>query len=74
LTESLKQKSFISMWLQQLSMTNKVYIVEGYTPYEGRETIKIFSSEEDAKECAKQMKDSIGRLWEDYFVEEYDVY
>lgn len=51
----------------------KVYVVEGYTPYEGSETIAVFLSEEKAEQYIKEGEAKRGRNWEMYYVNCYPV-
>jgi hypothetical protein len=43
-----------------------IWVLYGYTPYEGEETFGVFSSEENAKEALKRVKLDYGKRWETY--------
>ena len=43
-----------------------VWVLYGYTPYEGEETFGVFSSEEKAKAAIETVKLAYGKRWETY--------
>jgi hypothetical protein len=53
-------------------MMTKVYLVYGFTPYEGEETMAAFSTLEKAKEYLKNIPTGKG-YWETYDIYDFEL-